>query len=105
METVFRQTLALWLGNGDEHRPLESDTTGQKLSRGTFTLCLFGHGLRDGHKENFVGLGSFLKNAIFPVLETHCVTAPIKSNYFLGLHGSSEKETTRDGHDLLHPSS
>ena len=30
--------LALWLGNGDEHRPLESNTTGQKLSRGTFTF-------------------------------------------------------------------
>ena len=28
METVFGQTLALWLGDGDEHRPLESDTTG-----------------------------------------------------------------------------
>ena len=35
---VFGQTLALWLGNGDEHRPLESNTTGQKLSRGTFTF-------------------------------------------------------------------
>ena len=28
METVFGQTLALWLGNGHEHRALESDTTG-----------------------------------------------------------------------------
>ena len=27
-ETVFGQTLPLWLGNGDEHRTLESDTTG-----------------------------------------------------------------------------
>ena len=27
METVFGQRLALRLGNGDEHRPLESDTT------------------------------------------------------------------------------
>ena len=27
-ETVFGQTLALWLGNKDEHRALESDTTG-----------------------------------------------------------------------------
>ena len=27
-ETVFGQTLALWLGNRDEHRALESDTTG-----------------------------------------------------------------------------
>ena len=28
METVFRQMLALRLGDGDEHHPLESDTTG-----------------------------------------------------------------------------
>ena len=28
METVYGQTLALWLGNGDEHCALESDTTG-----------------------------------------------------------------------------
>ena len=27
-ETVYGQTLALWLGNGNEHRPLESDMTG-----------------------------------------------------------------------------
>ena len=29
-ETVFGQTLALRLGDGDEHRALESDTTGLK---------------------------------------------------------------------------
>ena len=29
METVCGQTLALWLGNKDEHHPLELDTTGQ----------------------------------------------------------------------------
>ena len=28
METVYRQTLALQHGNGDEHRPLELDTAG-----------------------------------------------------------------------------
>ena len=28
METVFGQTLALWLENGDEHHLLEWDTTG-----------------------------------------------------------------------------
>ena len=28
-ETVYGQTLVLQLGNGDEHHPLESDTTGQ----------------------------------------------------------------------------
>ena len=27
-ETVFGQTLALWVGNGDEHCALESDMTG-----------------------------------------------------------------------------
>ena len=27
-ETVYGQTLALWLVNGNEHRALESDTTG-----------------------------------------------------------------------------
>ena len=27
-ETVYRQTLALWLGDGDEHHVLESDVTG-----------------------------------------------------------------------------
>ena len=30
-ETVFGQMLALWLGNGDEHHPLESDTTGLNI--------------------------------------------------------------------------
>ena len=38
-ETVYGQTLALWLENGDEHCVLESDMTGQ-LSRGTFTFIL-----------------------------------------------------------------
>ena len=28
IEIVFRQTLALWLGNRDEYWTLESDTTG-----------------------------------------------------------------------------
>ena len=32
MKTVFGQTLALWLGNGYEHRPLESDTTGLNVT-------------------------------------------------------------------------
>ena len=32
------KTLALWLEERDERRPLESNTTGQKLSRGTFTF-------------------------------------------------------------------
>ena len=36
METVFGQTLALQLGNGDEHCALESDTTRQ-IVKGTFT--------------------------------------------------------------------
>ena len=38
-ETVLGQTLALQLGNGDEHRALESDTTGQKV-KGNFYLYL-----------------------------------------------------------------
>ena len=37
-ETVFGQALALWLEKRDERRPLESDTTGLKMSRGTFTF-------------------------------------------------------------------
>ena len=28
MTTDYGRTLALWLGDGDEHRSLESDTTG-----------------------------------------------------------------------------
>ena len=35
METVYGQTLALWLEDGDEHRALESDTTGLNV-KGTF---------------------------------------------------------------------
>ena len=36
-ETVFRQTLALQLGDGDEHRALESDRTGLKV-KGNLSL-------------------------------------------------------------------
>ena len=35
-ENVYRQLLALWLGNGDEHCPLESDTTGQFVKGNLF---------------------------------------------------------------------
>ena len=35
METVFGQALALRLEKQDEHRPVESDTTGLKMSRGS----------------------------------------------------------------------
>ena len=38
METVFGQTLALWLGNGDEHRTLESDTTGLNVKGNLYLL-------------------------------------------------------------------
>ena len=38
METVFGQALALRLEKWDEHCSLESDTTGLKMSRGTFTF-------------------------------------------------------------------
>ena len=37
------RTLALWLGNGDEHHPLESDMIGQ-LSRGIFIFTLLSGG-------------------------------------------------------------
>ena len=46
METVFGQALALWLEKWDERRPLESDTTGLKMSRGTFTFTLKAEGLQ-----------------------------------------------------------
>ena len=36
METVLGQTLALWLGNGDEHRALESDTTGLNVKENLY---------------------------------------------------------------------
>ena len=41
-ETVFGQTLALWLGNGDEHHPLELDTTGLNVKGNLYLLlkCL-----------------------------------------------------------------
>ena len=39
-ETVFGQMLALWLGDGDEHRPLESDMTGQ-IVKGNLYLYLY----------------------------------------------------------------
>ena len=38
-ETVYGQTLALQLGDGDEHRPLESDTTGLSV-KGKLNLYL-----------------------------------------------------------------
>ena len=40
-ETVFGQTLALRLGDGDEHRALESDTTGLNV-KGNLYLKLNG---------------------------------------------------------------
>ena len=36
METVFGQALALWLGNGDEHHTLESDTTGLNVQENLY---------------------------------------------------------------------
>ena len=38
-ETAYGQMLALWLGNADAHRPLESDTTGQ-IVKGNLYLYL-----------------------------------------------------------------
>ena len=43
MEIVYRQMLALWLGNGNEHHPLESDTTGLNV-KGNLYLTLYGGG-------------------------------------------------------------
>ena len=37
-ETVYGQTLALRLGDGDEHRALESDMTGLNVKGGTFSF-------------------------------------------------------------------
>ena len=37
-ETVFGQTLARWLGNRDEHRALESDTTGLNVKGNLYLL-------------------------------------------------------------------
>ena len=34
---TYGETLALWLGNGDEHHALESDTTGLNV-KGNLTL-------------------------------------------------------------------
>ena len=36
METVYGQMLSLRLGNGDEHRPLESNTTGLNVKRNLY---------------------------------------------------------------------
>ena len=39
METVFRKMVALWLGDRDEHHPIESDTTGLNV-KGNLYLSL-----------------------------------------------------------------
>ena len=40
METVFEQTLALWLEDKDEHRALESDTIGLNVKGNLYlSLC------------------------------------------------------------------
>ena len=56
METVFGQALSLRLEKWDEHRPLESDTTGLKMSRGTFTFTfiLVSVFQPDGFCPNFI---------------------------------------------------
>ena len=38
METIFGQTLALQLGDGDEHCILESDTTGLNVKGNLYLL-------------------------------------------------------------------
>ena len=37
-ETVYAQTLALWLGDGDEHHVLESDTTGLNVKGNLYLM-------------------------------------------------------------------
>ena len=46
-ETVYGQTLDLWLGNGDEHRPLESDTTGLNVKENLYLYLI-----ENSHKLN-----------------------------------------------------
>ena len=41
METVFGQMLALWLGNGDEHRPPRVGHDWTKIVKGNLYLYLF----------------------------------------------------------------
>ena len=49
-ETVFGQMLALWLGNGDEHRALESNTTGLNVKGNLYLLPIqnMGYGATAG---------------------------------------------------------
>ena len=50
METVFGQTLALWLGSGDEHHPPESGATGLNVKRNLYLYLTWGvgrHGASD----------------------------------------------------------
>ena len=40
MEMVYRQTLALQLGNGDEHHALEADTSGLNVKGNLYLTSL-----------------------------------------------------------------
>ena len=51
METVFGQTLALWLGNGDEHRVLESDMTGLNVKGNLYLYLTFQKASSWGHGD------------------------------------------------------
>ena len=58
-ETVFRQTLDLWLGNRDEHRALESDMTGLNVKGNLYlylTLRTEDRGLYNSTLKIFEGL-------------------------------------------------
>ena len=48
-ETVYGQTLALLFENGDEHRALESDTTGLNVKGNLYLLTHNRKKLRLGH--------------------------------------------------------
>ena len=52
-ETVYGQKLALWLGDGDEHHPLESNTTELNV-KGSLYLYLIVMFIVFGQKQMYV---------------------------------------------------
>ena len=52
METVNRQTLALWLGDGDEQHALESDTTGLNVKENLYFYLSTAQSLPAGTEES-----------------------------------------------------
>ena len=59
METVFGQTLALRFGDGDEHRALESDTTGLNVKGNLYLylyVCVWGGEMKNIGRLEFMVL-------------------------------------------------